>query len=288
MSDTRNQLVEMGFSAGRIEAALRNTDGTLEAAIEWLEALQNRQSEGTTQNWASDAESAFGYERESRTSGSTGDDPASTTDASKEPTPEEREQKLQLLRERAAARKAEKEKNLEKERRENELIRKKNNQNSAQAKEDLKKRQALKEAAKRKQEQLEDKLAKQRIKDLIEADRRARLAQKTGSPIPAASAAPATSSTAKPAAPKTAPTDTKIRVRNIDDPPSAAKALSFPVDASLGFVAQKVAQELELPYASDDLVFMSTFPKKEYAFSEFGLSIKQAGLLSSSLVIKKA
>lgn len=206
MAEIRRQLVEMGFSAGRIETALRNSDGTLEGAVQWLDALRERQAKRSQENWAKDPASAISFEKESTTSAPiTGSRTLGSSDSTSnigtkpifkegsntissfstgttqyeeenKPrlTPEEREKYLQTLRDRAAARKAEKEKELAKERRNNELIRKKNTKESAQATEELQKNLALKEAAKRRQEQLEDRLAKQRIKDLIEADKRER------------------------------------------------------------------------------------------------------------------
>lgn len=296
----------MGFSAGKIEAAMRNTNGTLEEAIEWLEASQT--SEGSQVNWADDPYSAFSFERETTTKPASKDsnnhiaeDDNSTehsdekTQEGKEPeahrelTPEEKEAKLQLLREKAAIRKAEREKELRLEEKKNNEIRKKMTQESNQAKEDLKRKEAIKEAAKRRKEAREDILAKQRIKDLIEADKRARKAQQQQSSGSASPASSTTSTTpASSSKPKTAPTDTKIRLRLIDSPPGAAKAFSFPVETTLQKVAETAVESFNInPPQPSSLVFISNFPKKEYDDSFFNQSIKECGLLSSSLVIKQ-
>lgn len=316
MAETRRQLVEMGFSAGKIEAALRNTSGTLEDAIAWLEELQNRPQSDVHKRFAADPGSAFSFEREEKKSegeptaaaqssstatpatGSSGEDtPAETSGASTpsgesaagvELTREEREQRLNVLREKAAQRRAEKEKELAKDQRLNDQIRKKRDQDSVAAMEEVKRKEAVKEAQRRRQEARDDVAAKQRIKDLIEADRRARKAAASGG-ISSAPTQPAASTPAPAAsaAPRVAPTDTKIRVRDEKAPPAGAKSLPFPVETTLGDVAQKTVQELQLSYAANQVVFVSNFPRKEYDSSVFDKTIKELNLQSSSLVVKQ-
>ncbi|VVT45758.1 uncharacterized protein SAPINGB_P000876 [Magnusiomyces paraingens] len=310
MAETRRALVEMGFSAGKIEAAIRNTSGTLEDAVTWLEELQNRPTNTSTANLADDPNSAFAFEKESAQSNTTNTtttaSDSSTTPADEssssetqsnntstpEPIPltaEEREARLAVLREKAALRRAEKEKELAKEQRQNDVIRKKRDQESINAMEELQRKEAAKEAQKRRQQAREDAAAKQRIKDLIEADKRARAAAKkaNSSAEPSTTQSSTTQAQPKPAANRPPPTDTKIRLRAENAPPGGAKAFAFPVDTVLGEVAVAAVRELGLDYDPALVVFVSNFPRKEYGVNEFPHTIQELNLLNSSLVVKR-
>ncbi len=87
---------------------------------------------------------------------------------------EEKKQKLAELQERLARKRAEKAALEEAERKKNELIRRKTGQEMVQIKEQMKEAEMRKALEQKKREKEEEKLARQRVREQIEADKRAR------------------------------------------------------------------------------------------------------------------
>ena len=149
-------------------------------------------------------------------------------------------------------------------------------------KEELQKKEQLKEAAKKRQEKRADEEAKQRILAKIEADkaeRRAKAerekAQREGRSIEP-SPAVATTSTA-PAAPK-ANAHTQARLRLMTSSGNIQK--TFPAETTLFEVAHTLAQENSLTVSA----FECTYPKKLFDTTDFGMTLKEAGLVPSAVL----
>ncbi|KAK2625340.1 hypothetical protein QTJ16_005709 [Diplocarpon rosae] len=203
-------------------------------------------------------------------------------------TEEEKKQKLEELREKAAARKALKSIQDREEAKANEKIRMKATKEVQDAKENLAKQEQIKAAAKKRQEKIDDLAAKRRIQEKIAADKEARRlkaeaqkAEREGRappPDPSIVAAQASSS----AAPNTkkAVTDARLRLQTA----TGVVMKTFPAETTLFEVAQALETENGGPVES----FTMTFPKKTFSGGiDFGLSLKEAGLAPSAVLIVK-
>ncbi|ANB13686.1 hypothetical protein AWJ20_4629 [Sugiyamaella lignohabitans] len=291
----------MGFSPNRIEAALKNAaSDSLEDCIQWLEENEAKfeASEKFHQQLNADTSTAASGDHSGEPAESSADGAAaSETEPPKPLTEEEKAAKLELLRQKAAIRKAEQAKKDLEEQKKNEVIRRKHDQESIRVKEELKKKEAMQAAARRRQEAKEDALAKKRIKDLIEADKRERLEKKqqlSSNPPPSLSSsssspsnAPTSSSTTSQPKPKPVYTESKLRFR-IQGIASAQPNLmkTFPIDATLGSVAETLATELAIP--ANSIVLTTTFPTRTLTSADFSLTLKQADLVNASVILKQA
>lgn len=273
----------MGFNPRRIELALKNSNGTLDACIQWLEDNQDRLVAGENMEPVNEKTSAEITAVESdKAVESANEEPSS--DQPKILTEEEKSAKLDQLRARAAVRKAEAAKKDAEEQRQNELLRRKNNVEEIKRREELQHKEVQKEAARRKMEAKEELLAKKKIKELIEQDRKAR-AEKKGNNVsancePTTSSKSATSASV-PKPPRAEPTQARLRLRIQST--NAQLVETFPLDATLSQVADKVSSQVGAP--SDKLFFLTTFPTKRFTTSDYQLTLKQAGLVNTSVVV---
>jgi hypothetical protein len=270
----------MGFNARRIELALKNTAGSLDECIQWLEDNQDRLEASETK--ADDADNAG--TSDVHVAGES-NDIALETESSTQSTPvteEEKAKKLEDLRAKAAIRKAEAAKKDAEEAKQNELLRRKNTSQEHKRREELEQKEVMKEAARRKMEARDDMLAKKRIKELIEQDKRAR-AEKKEKPeaVSAASAPPSTSSTSVPKPPRTEPTQAKLRLRVQST--NAQLIEVFPIDATLSHVADRVSSQVGT--SADKLFFLSTFPTRKFTVADYELTLKEAGLVNASVTV---
>ncbi|PBP19382.1 UBA/TS-N domain-containing protein [Diplocarpon rosae] len=203
-------------------------------------------------------------------------------------TEEEKKQKLEELREKAAARKALKSIQDREEAKANEKIRMKATKEVQDAKENLAKQEQIKAAAKKRQEKIDDLAAKRRIQEKIAADKEARRlkaeaqkAEREGRvppPDPSIVAAQASSSAAPTT--KKAVTDARLRLQTA----TGVVMKTFPAETTLFEVAQALETENGGPVES----FTMTFPKKTFSGGiDFGLSLKEAGLAPSAVLIVK-
>ncbi|KAG5358112.1 hypothetical protein CJU89_4611 [Yarrowia sp. B02] len=276
----REQLQEMGFPVARIEASLKNTSGSLEDAIGWLEANQIDYDKGV---YAADTEeavqggvSALGEKAAETEAAAQAADAAEAAEIEKKPlSKEEKEAKLDELRAKAAVRKAENEKKDAAERRRNDEISKKSQKDNQAIKDEMERKAAIRDAQKKRKEAADDIAAKKRIKDLIEADKRARAAEKAGTK-PAPVAVPVS----KPAAPRAAPTDSRMQFRVPGKPPIVK---TFPVETKLQTVAEEVAQDVGTQAGS--LVFTTTFPTRKLTSADFGKTLKEADLVNAAVMV---
>ena len=173
----------------------------------------------------------------------------------------------------------------------NEAIRRKNDAEAGRIKDELRKREQLKEAEKRKREKQEDAIAKDKIRAQIKADQESRRlkaeAEKAAREgrsfeVTAAAAAPTapTAPTASASQPKPASSYTEARLQ-LRFPSGKSLVKSFPAETTLFEVASAIEEE----HGMRPSTFTTTFPKKTYDSSDFGMSLKEAKLVPSSVLI---
>lgn len=304
-----NALIEMGFDPDRAKLAATKT-GSLQDAIDWLDANSSKsldELQGDGANEDSEMPSVTAGEELAKSlvcddcgkkfrSHAQAEWHASKTDhtnfseSTEEIAPlteEEKQAKLEELRERAAAKRAaqsEADKELVKK---NEEIRRKATKESHDIKEELQRQEQIKEAQKKRAEKAEDVAARKRVLEQIERDREERrrkaevekaaregraIEQVIGEapPAPAASRAPVQ---------KRAADYTEARLRLQTSGGTIQK--SFPVEATLFEVAQQVAEEMGTEVTS----FTQNFPRKVFGATEFGMTLKEAGMVPSAALI---
>ena len=160
--------------------------------------------------------------------------------------------------------------------------------------EDLQKKERLKEAAAKRREKLEEVEARKRVQAKIEADkaerrRKAELekaARAGGTSVPhpdsLAAQAPTSSTSSTPqtsAPPKQQASYSEARLRL--QTPKGTFQKTFPAETTLFEVAHALAQEHDIKVAS----FTTNFPKKIFDSVEFGVTLKEAGMVPSAAVI---
>lgn len=200
-------------------------------------------------------------------------------------TEEEKAARLNELRAKLAAKKA----NLSVEdkmaQKRNDEIKRKATKEQQDIKEELQKKEQIKEAQKKRQEKLADIEAKKRIQAKIAADKEERRlkaerekAARSGQPLPVQQEPV---KPAQPAAPKPAASYTEARLRL--QTPGGTVQKSFPVETTLFEVAEAVAQEAGVQISS----FQMNFPRKVFDGQDLGQTLKEAGLVPSAALICK-
>jgi hypothetical protein len=167
-------------------------------------------------------------------------------------------------------------------RKKNEEIRRKSTKEGQDIKEALQAKEQVKEAEKKRQEKKNEILARKRTLEKIEqdkADRRrkaeAEKAARAGL-APVEEVKPVVASAPKPAA---AYTEARLRLQT----PNGTMTKTFPVESTLFEVAHAVNEENGFTVTS----FNTNFPKKTYDNEDFGLTLKEAGLVPSAALIVK-
>jgi hypothetical protein len=199
-------------------------------------------------------------------------------------TEEEKAARLAELREKLAIKRAGMSEQDKADKKRNEEIRRKSTKEVADIKEDLAKKEQLKEAAAKRLEKQADVDAKKRIQAKIAADKEERRlkserekAARAGQPAVDAEPTPA----AKPTLPKTAGNYTEARLRLQTSAGTVQK--TFPVETTLFEVAQALGEDPGVQVSE----FIQNFPKKVYDSSDFGQTLKEAGLVPSAALIVK-
>ncbi|KAK0263253.1 hypothetical protein LTS16_019137 [Friedmanniomyces endolithicus] len=306
MSTDLDQLVDMGFDREKSEMALKKS-GNLPSAIDWLDKNSEKTMEDLNEETAAaagDAENP-GQQAMSMVCNDCGrklrnmaaaqfhaektghDDFSESTEEIAPLTAEEKKQKLQELKEKLAEKRAGQASEDVVTRKRNEQINKKHTRETEDVKEELRKKEQIKEAQKKRQEKLDDVAAKKRAKDRIEADREARR-QKTeqekamrANPDAYNPGAPTTSSAAAASAPKTTTNHSEARLRL--QTPGGNVMKTFPASTTLFEVAHALGPlEATGQQASS---FTTTFPKKVFETTDFGMTLKEAGMVPSAALI---
>lgn len=314
MATDLEQLVEFGFPEDKAKLALKKAGG-LQQALDWLgdnadksyEELIEADKTASSSAADPDAPPALkpGEEAKSLVCNDCGkrfrsvaqaewhasktehQDFSESTEEIKPLTEEEKAAKLQELQQRMAAKRADQAEKDKAEKKQNEEIRRKNTKEGQDAKERLKVQEQIKEAEKKRKEKVADQNARKAILAKIEADKadrkrkaEAEKAAREGRAPPAvAEEAPAP--VAKPAAPKTSADykETRLRLQT----PGGTILKSFSVDTTLFEVAHAIAQENGTEVSS----FTQNFPKKVFDSSDFGQTLKEAGMVPSAALVVK-
>jgi len=201
-------------------------------------------------------------------------------------TEAEKKERLQELIAKRDAKKKESAAQEAVERKRNEQIRLKATKEQADAKEDLAKKEQIKEAQAKRQEKLADVEAKKRIQAKIAADKEERKMKAERekasrenqgvADVAVPQSTPADIPVSKPKA-TSAYTEARLRLQT----PSGTVQKSFPVETTLFEVAHAIVSENGVQAQS----FTTNYPKKTYERSDFGMSLKEAGMVPSAVLI---
>jgi len=301
-----DQLLSMGFDEERSKIAVKKTGG-LQGAIDWLdensektieqikeeedakaeppalkdgEVAQSLVCDDCGKRFRSAAQAEFHASKTEHSNFS------ESTEEIKPLTEEEKKAKLEELRAKMLEKKAKLAEQDKIDRKKNEQIRLKNTKESQQAKEDLEKKERIKEAQAKKREKQMEIDARKRALEKIEADkaerrRKAELekAARAGQAPPAA-VEPTHASTSGPTTskPASAYTETRLALQT----PAGRVTKTFPVETTLFEVAHALSDSVP-----DVQTFTQTFPRKVFDSTDFGQTLKEAGLVPSAMLIVK-
>lgn len=311
MSSDLESLKDMGFDPERAELALSKS-GNLTSAIDWLDKnadtpLEELRAANTADNdnpalqegevprsmvcndcgkkFRGMSQAQFHAEKSGH------DDFAESTEELAPLTEEQKKAKLEEMR----AALSEKRKGQQAEdkvaNKRNEEIRRKATKDASDAKEELQRKERVKEAQKKKKEKEDDVAAKRRVKEKIEADKEARrkkteeekaIREGKSGMDPQGTGAGSASGGGAAAAPKAATVNhSQARLRL--QVPDRNITKSFPAETSLFEVAHAITHEAGVDVES----FTLTFPKRTFDQSDFGMTLKEAGLVPSAVLIVK-
>jgi len=211
---------------------------------------------------------------------------AESTEEIKPLTEEEKKAKLEELRRKLAEKRAMGSVQDVEDRKKNEEIRRKSTKEGSDIKENLQKMEQIKEAAKKRQEKKDDDLQRKKILAQIEADKAER--KRKADLEKAARAGGAVYVEPAAAAPTPAPSVTKTtadykEARLRLQTPNGMITKSFPIETTLFEVAHAITQQ----NGSEVSSFTQNFPKKVFDATDFGQSLKEAGMVPSAVLIVK-
>ncbi|KOS22954.1 Uncharacterized protein ESCO_003462 [Escovopsis weberi] len=318
-------LIDMGFDPARAEIAVKKSGG-LQGALEWLEDNQEKSLEDIQAAQSKAAEEEGEDEAETRAqikeletgqakslicndcgkrfrnadmasyhaSKTEHADFSESTEEIAPLTEEEKQARLEELRERLKAKRALKADQDKEDAKKNEKIRQKSTRETQEAKEELARKEQMKEAQRKRQDKLDDLEAKKRIKAKIEADKaeRRRKAEEekaaregrlppAGAGGSAATAANAVAAAAS-ALPKPRADHSEAKLKLQTDSGTIMKTL--PAETTLFEVAQQLQGETGRGVTS----FMTTFPRKTFQGDvDLSKTLKEAGLVPSAVLIVK-
>ena len=308
MASDLDQLVDMGFDREKSEMALKKS-GNLTGAIDWLDKNAEKSVEELKEEQQTDsgmpepdpqaksmvcndcgkkfrgmAQAQFHAEKSGH------DDFSESAEEIAPLTEEEKKQKLEDMRAKLAEKRAGQAQEDKLAQKRNEEIKKKHTKEVDDAKEELQRKERMKEAAAKKKEKADDIAAKKRIKDQIEADKAARrqkaeeekamranpAAYNPGAPTAAAGGGAAGGAAA---VSKTTANHSEARLRL--QTPDGNVIKSFPAETTLFEVAHALAEESGMQASA----FQQNFPRKVFDQSDFGMTLKEAGLVPSAALI---
>lgn len=302
-------LREMGFEPDKAELAVKHGGG-LQGAIDWLERNQDKSidelkfsdamEEGAPQlapdeearslvcnecgkRFRSQAQAEFHASKTEHT------DFAESTEEIAPLTEEQRRQKLEELKARRDAKRVEQSKEDKAALKRNEEIRRKSTKEQQDAKEALARKEQMKDAEKKRREKLDDIEAKKRIQAKIAADKeerkrkaeveKAARAGQAPTPLPREEEKGPTSSGPSTSKPSSEYRETRLRVSTENG--NAMK--SFDVNTTLFEVAAQIGEEKGVKVTA----LTQNFPKKTFDESDFGMTLREAGLVPSAALIAK-
>jgi hypothetical protein len=310
MAGDLDTLIDMGFPPDRAALAVKATGG-LQGAIDWLEKNQDKsvdeikQEQAGASAGASDEPPALQPGEEAKSlvcdecgkkfrsvnqaqfhGEKTGHEQFSESTEEIAPlTEEQKKERLEELRQRLALKRAAQADEDKEEKKKNEQIRMKATKESQDIREELQKKERLKEAQAKRAEKKADEDARKRVLAKLEADKQERkrkaeiekAARAGQAPPPQPAQAPlATSSGPTTSKPASAYTEARLALQT----PGGRVMKTFPVETTLFEVAHALEQDgLQVN------TFTTNFPKKTYDKSDFGLTLKEAGMVPSAALI---
>ncbi|KAF2709176.1 hypothetical protein K504DRAFT_467152 [Pleomassaria siparia CBS 279.74] len=311
MPSDLEQLIDMGFDQERAALAVKQTGG-LQGAIDWLDTNQDKSIEQIKEAQAAAAASTSdeapelkaGEEAKSLTCDDCGrrlrsvaqaewhasktghENFSESTEEIKPLTEEEKAAKLEELKLKLQDKRAAQEAQDKIDRKKNEQIRLKATKESQDIKEELQKKERLKEAQAKKKEKQDEIDARKRVLAKLEADKAERKrkadaekAVRAGqTPAPVAEEKFATSSGPTTSKPASAYTEARLALQG----PSGRITKTFPVETTLFEVAHALTED-----GVEVNSFTQNFPKKVYDKTDFGMTLKEAGLFPSAALIIK-
>lgn len=307
MPSDLEQLLDMGFERDRAELAVKQTGG-LQGAIDWLDKNQEKTVEQIKEEQASASEEPPALkpgeaaqslvcddcgkkfrsvaQAEFHASKSGHENFSESTEEIKPLTEEEKAAKLEEMKKKLAEKRAMEAEQEKIDRKKNEQIRMKATKESQDAKEALAAKERIKEAQAKKREKQEEIEARKRVLAKLEADKAERkrkadlekAARAGQAPPPVAEPAAATSSGPTTSKPSSAYTESRLAFQT----PTGRVIKTFPVDTTLFEVAHALGEQ-GIQVSS----FTMNFPKKTFDTTDFGMSLKEAGLVPSAALIVK-
>lgn len=201
-------------------------------------------------------------------------------------TEEQRKAKLEELKARRDVKRTEQEAADKEANRRNEKIRAKSTKEQQEAKEELARKEQYKDAAKKRAEKQGDIDAKKRIQAKIAEDKAERQqkadaakAAREGQTLPVEAVKQAMPASAPIPKPVSEYTEARLRLQTAN----GTVQKNFPVDTTLFEVAQAVEQEKGVQVTQ----LQQNFPKKIYDQADFGMTLKEAGLVPSAALMTK-
>ncbi|CAK3866412.1 related to chicken h-caldesmon, Uso1p and YKL201c [Lecanosticta acicola] len=310
MAGDLDSLVDMGFDREKSEMALKN-GGNLTGAIDWLdknssksveelkaEAAEDEEEEGAPKleageqarsmvcnecqkKFRSMAQAQFHAEKSGHT------DFAESAEELAPLTEEEKKNRLAELKARLAEKRAVQATEEKIAQKRNEEIQRKKTKENDDAKEELQRKEQIKDAQKKKQEKADDLAAKKRIRDKIEADKLARkqkaeeekkMRENPAAYNPGAPSASTTGGAAAAASQVNKANHSEARLKLQTANGTVMKTL--PAETTLFELAEAVKAEI----AVQATAFSSNFPRKEFKYEDFGMTLKECGLVPSAML----
>lgn len=295
----------MGFDPERAALALK-ASGNLQGALDWIEKNQDRPLDEIKAEQASTAEEPpalqpgeeakslvcedcgkkFRSVAQAEFHGSkTGHENfAESTEEIAPLTEEEKKTRLEELKQKLALKRAAQADLDKEERKKNEQIRMKSTKESQDIKEDLQNKERIKEAQAKRAEKLADQEAKKRVLAKLEADKQERKRKAEAEKALRAGQAPPpvqhekgpTSSGPTTSKPASAYTEARLALQT----PGGRVTKTFPVETTLFEVAHALEQD-----GLTVNTFSTNFPKKTFDKSDFGMTLKEAGMVPSAALI---
>jgi hypothetical protein len=197
---------------------------------------------------------------------------------------EEKKAKLELLRQKLAEKRAGLSDQDKADQKRNEEIRRKSTKEGQDIKDALQQRERIKEAEKKRAEKKADELARKKVLEQIaidKADRKRKADADKALRAGLAPPEPVVATPVKPAAPKPAAayTETRLRLQT----PNGMSTKSFPVETTLFEVAHSIKEDSGFEVSS----FSTNFPRKTFDSTDFGMTLKEAGMVPSAALIVK-
>lgn len=308
MAGDLDSLVDMGFDREKSELALKK-GGSLTGAIDWLDKNADKSLEDLKADDTEDAampapdaqansmvcndcgkkfrgmaQAQFHAEKSGH------DDFSESAEELAPLTEEEKAAKLKEMRQKLAEKRAGQAQEDKLAQKRNDEIKKKHTRETEDVKEELRRKEQIKEAQQKKKEKADDIAAKKRIKEKIEADKAARKAKQEeekarrenpsaydpGAPAGGAGGGGAAAATAS--APKTANhSEARLRLQT----PQGNLTKTFPAETTLFEVAHAVKEEQGMEATG----FGLTFPKKNFEQDDFGMTLREVGVVPSGVLV---